>query len=196
MEDWKAMFEAQKKARKSKKRKHPRTATPWDAYSSVPGARMAMPYWPLSTITGPLGYTPQGSAIADGLVAAQQSGVIGAHAGDFGGADAGGGMGDGGGGCGGEAIDSVKAAIVEAERTCPNKDVVDEMKSLFGRLQVNPESYQCPVYFGTDGVDACATADSVGSLAAACEATLSAFKKATGMEYEDFRRQNSENPSF
>lgn len=157
--------------------------TPYDAYSSVPGERMHLPYWPASVITGGGLGTPASAAAAASMCAAQAS----MAGGDGGGVAVG----------GGEADDrKVPAGLTIVANTVdgmakakPNSDVVKEIKNLFDRLRAEPASFQEPFYQSGDGADADPNGDTVSCLAAACEATLGAFKRATGIDYEEFRQK-------
>lgn len=157
--------------------------TPYDAYSSVPGERMHLPYWPASVITGGGLGTPASAAAAASMCAAQAS----MAGGDGGGVAVG----------GGEADDrKVPAGLTIVANTVdgmakakPNSDVVKEIKNLFDRLRADPASFQEPFYQSGDGADADPNGDTVSCLAAACEATLGAFKRATGIDYEEFRHK-------
>lgn len=161
--------------------------TPYDAVSSVPGERMHLPYWPASVITGGNLGTPASAAAAASMCAAQASMTAGDGGGDGGGVAVG----------GGEADDrKVPAGLTIVANTVdgmakakPNSDVVKEIKNLFDRLRAEPASFQEPFYQSGDGADADPNGDTVSCLAAACEATLGAFKRATGIDYEEFRHK-------
>lgn len=159
--------------------------TPYDAYSSVPGERMHLPYWPASVITGGGLGTPASAAAAASMCAAQAS-----MAGDGGGVAVGGGEADERKVPAGLTI--VANTVDGMAKSKPNSDVVKEIKNLFDRLRAEPASFQEPFYQSGDGADADPNGDTVSCLAAACEATLGAFKRATGIDYEEFRQK----PSF
>ena len=71
----------------------------------------------------------------------------------------------------------------------PNSNAAAEIKKLFDRLRADPSSFREPFYQGADGLDADPNGSAISSLAAACEATLGAFRRATGIDYMDFRKK-------
>lgn len=170
-------LESRRKGRR--RRRHPRYATPYDAYSSVPGERMVMPYYPVTSFTGGGLGSPASLAAASAMCAAQVGG-------------------DGGAGGIGESVDDktqpagltiVTNTVDDLAKDCPNSNVVAEIKRLFDRIKDDPSGITVPVYQGCDGMDAGPTSETISCLAAACEATLGAFRRATGQDYEEFRKR-------
>lgn len=145
------------------KKRHPRIATPWDAFSSVPGRGIA--FGPGTDVSAPGG--DAGMAMGD----------AGAAAG-----------GDGGAAC--ECL-GMNARFPECMdilvEKYPENDVVSEIKCLFDRMKSEPDRINEPFYHGADGASALHDSDMVAAMAASCEAALNAFKKQTGMDYYDFR---------
>lgn len=80
----------------------------------------------------------------------------------------------------------------------PKSDAVSEIRTMFDNLfdSETTKKVASPIYHSADGlsrredVDTEAHVDAVAQLAAACEATLNAFKKQTGIDYLEFRKRS------
>jgi len=162
---------------KKKGTKTKKCATPWDAYSSTPGERSTVPYYSVKDFTCTSNFSDAGVAAAANMVAAQAD-AAGAPMGD--------------------AVDdrNTPAGLVIVSNTVdslakdhPNSNAAAEIKKLFDRLRADPSSFREPFYQGADGLDADPNGSAISSLAAACEATLGAFRRATGIDYMDFRKK-------
>lgn len=165
---------------------HPSTATPWDAYDSTPGSRAKKSGISVRSITGPAGWDAAGEAVMNSNMAYQAS-VCGPSAGG----DCGAGGGDGGGA-------AMESTGYNAFRECldglalsyPNSDAIVEIQKMFDGMRDSDSHDMKQLYHSADGMSVRHDdgQDVIAQLAAACEATLNAFKKQTGMDYTDFRK--------
>lgn len=157
------------------KRKHAKVGFPEYGFSSIPGEHFgASSHAPAST--GP---------IVMGTSAVGTSGPV---------ADIGMGSGDAGGACG-ESVElkSVESILENFEKEHPSSDVVGEIRQLFE----NVKKGNGILYHGSDGMatprtesanPAAVDESQLSALAAACEASLNAFRNYTGFDYTSLRK--------
>ena len=184
-------------AHKKKKKgpSHPRIGFPGYGFSSVPGDRAQTDkFCPSISDSGNIvmpAPTPIHTQGQDG------GGVIVMTPGNGDGGDGGPVMaaptaGDGGGAAAGESVEMNKInSIIESYKTAnPNSPVIEEIQSMLKSVNEG-NGY---LYHSCDGATAITPNElppvaefQVSALAAACESTLSAFKKYTGFDYLSWR---------